>query len=116
MPNGSSATGLACYEWKIDGVCTYIGKYRSISRPKRAYSLNVARLLNNRPYRKSKPDQYRRIHRELAEAVNHGRQVTLTILENPPQHMINRPERELIEERGTRNGTEMMTRIAVARP
>jgi hypothetical protein len=93
------------YEWQIDGVGTYIGKYKHISRPTRAYAMNVARLLAGRPYRKGKPDQFRRIHRALAEAVRCRRHVILTILENSTPLEINRRERELIVARGgTLNG------------
>lgn len=105
------ADGVDCklpgiYEWRIDGRSdrTYIGKYTRISRPKRAYSLNVAHLLANEPYRKSSPKGFRRIHRALAEAKSQGCSITLTILENPPLAGINRREQELIGERGTLNG------------
>lgn len=65
------ADGVDCHrpglrEWKIDGIGTYIGKYKTISRPKRAYTLNVTRMLNDRAHRKGKPDRYRRIHCEPA--------------------------------------------------
>jgi hypothetical protein len=33
------------YEWRIDGVDTYIGRYTYPSRPRREFGLNVARLL-----------------------------------------------------------------------
>jgi hypothetical protein len=49
-------------------------------------------------------NSFRRIHRELAEAVRQGRRVTLTILENPPEGELGRREQELIRERGTLNG------------
>jgi hypothetical protein len=92
------------YEWTIEGVGTYIGKYKRISRPQRAYARNVANLLAGKPYRKSKPYQFRGIHHALAEAVRHRRHVTLTILENPAAWKIDSRELELIAERSTLNG------------
>jgi hypothetical protein len=59
--------------------------------------------VNGLPYRKGKPDGFRRIHIELAQAVRSGRRIELIILENPPLADINRRERELIAERGSLN-------------
>jgi ADP-ribosylglycohydrolase/protein-tyrosine phosphatase len=87
------------YEWRIDGVGTYIGKYKRISRPEREYGRNIARRLSNKPYRKSKPDNFRRIHVALAAAVRSGRKITLVILENVPEGDINAREQALIRER-----------------
>ena len=70
------------YEWRIDGVGCYIGQYSNARRPLREYGLNVGRILAERPYRKSNPDGFRLIHRELAAAANRGRFITLTLLEN----------------------------------
>ena len=92
------------YEWNIDGCGTYIGKYTHISRPVREYGKNVYNLLNGKAYRRSKPDGYRRIHRELAQAHCEGRRKRLTILENVDLSRINERERELIAERGSLNG------------
>ena len=64
------------YEWAIEGVGTYIGKYKRIRRPTKEYARNVVRLLNNKPYRVGNPNGFRRIHRELnvhtANAVKSG--------------------------------------------
>ena len=97
------------YEWKIEaqGGQIYIGKYTRINRPRRAFAVNVAHILGGEPYRKCNPDGFRRIHHALAQAVRNGDTVTLTILENPPRHEINRREQELIAERGTLNGPQM---------
>jgi hypothetical protein len=35
----------------IEGVGSYIGKYKHISRPTQHYSRNVSNILNNKPYR-----------------------------------------------------------------
>ena len=91
------------YEWRIEGAGSYIGQYRWISRPRREYGLNVVRLLNDLPYRKRKPDGFRRIHRELVAALNEGRRIELLILENADKPAINDRERVLIAERGNLN-------------
>ena len=103
------AAGVACtkpgiYQWTIEGVGTYIGKFGRIRRPTKEYGRNVARLLAGLPYRLGKPDQFRAIHHALADAVRAGRVITLTILENAEPDEINRRERDLIAERGTLNG------------
>ena len=92
------------YKWEIEGVGSYIGKYKSIRRPTKEYGRNVRRLLNEKPYRKGKPGGYRRIHRALAEAVQHGRRITLRILENVDESHICAREAELIKLRGNLNG------------
>src|ERR1035437_4737306 len=89
------------YEWQIEGVGSYIGRYSDISRPTRAYDRHVENLLNDRKvYRPKNPDGYRRIHRELIKAYLEGRTVKLTILENVERANLSRRERELIIERG----------------
>jgi hypothetical protein len=92
------------YEWYIDDVGSYIGKYKKIKRPRKEYKRNVQRILNGMPYRLSRPNRFRRIHRELEKAWRDGRKITLTILENV-ENDIERHirERELIVERGILN-------------
>ena len=92
------------YEWRIEGTGSYIGQYRWISRPRREYWLNVARLINGLPYRKGNPDGFRRIHRELAAALMDGRRIELVVPENGERPALNNRERELIRERGNLNG------------
>lgn len=99
---GATLDRPGIYEWHIDGVGVYIGKFSAASRPTGAYTRNVENLLNGRPYRPSNPNGFRRIHHELADAFRLGLAVRLTILENPSD--LNRRERELIAERGTLNG------------
>ena len=92
------------YEWRIEGAGSYIGQYRWISRPRREYGLNVARLINDLPYRKGKPTGFRRIHRELASALMEGRRIELVFLENGERPALNARETELIHARGKLNG------------
>lgn len=100
---GATLDRPGIYEWRIEGVGSYIGKFGSKSRPLNHYRRNVARLLDGRPYRKSKPDAFRHIHHALAAAVTAGTPVTLKILENPSATDINRRELELIALRGALN-------------
>jgi hypothetical protein len=51
------------YEWRIDGMGSYIGQYRWISRPTTHYRRNLIKLFNGLPYRNRSPDGFRRIHR-----------------------------------------------------
>ena len=85
------------YEWRIDGVGCYIGQFTRARRPRREYGLNVARILTGRPYRKGKPDRFRLIHRQLADAVRENRAITLLLLENESDRIRrNQREQELI--------------------
>jgi hypothetical protein len=88
------------YLWQIDGIDSYVSKYRHVSRPTKHYARNVRNLLADKPYRKGKPSRFRRIHHALADAVRAGRTVRLIILENVPVGDINRRERAVIKERG----------------
>ena len=57
------------------------------------YGMNIARLTEGRPYRRSNPDGFRPIHHQLALAVGGKRPITLTFLENQPDK-ISRNARE----------------------
>lgn len=105
---GVDCTKSGLYEWKIEGVGSYIGKYTHINRPKKHYTRNVTNLLNNKPYRKNSA-VFRRIHHELAEAWRNQKQITLTILENCSREEINSREQALIKGRGKLNGKRLPT-------
>ena len=97
---GVSSAVPGLYEWRIEGVGCYIGQYTHVQRPKREYGLNIQRILSERPYRKGKPEGFREIHRRLAEAVQGGLLITLTLLENHvSKDDRNQRERELIAQR-----------------
>jgi hypothetical protein len=87
------------YEWRIEGVGCYIGKYTKIDRPKSHYARKVGHLLAGRPYRPADPNGFRRIHRALAEAVTAERRITLSILENVEPGRLHAREKELIADR-----------------
>src|SRR5579871_614079 len=87
------------YEWRIDGVGCYIGKYSSISRPKRAYAQIVSRIEKKLAYRKGKPNGFRRIHLALADAKRAGRRVEVCILENVEPEKLNACEQAWIKRR-----------------
>jgi hypothetical protein len=103
------------YEWHIEGVGSYIGKYKSIDRPKKQYSRNVQNLLDGKPYRKSYA-AFRRIHHELAEAHKSEKKITLTILENCSPEEINARELLLIKERGRLNGSRLVQAVDPSNP
>ena len=78
------------YLWEIIGpdgevCCRYVGKAsRGAARPRTQYRRNVNNILAGRPYRKGKPDQFRAIHRRMAEAVRVGETMRLTLVCNVP--------------------------------
>ena len=91
------------YEWRIEGVGSYIGQYRWHARPRRQYGTNVARLLGRLPYRRSNPEGFRRIHWALAAAVVGRRIIDLRFVENAERPELNTREQALIAERGCLN-------------
>jgi hypothetical protein len=101
--DGVSLQKPGLYEWSIEGIGVYIGKYSRSRRPLKEYGRNVQKLIEGRPYRHSNPDGFRRIHRALEEARRRGNRITLTILENVTPSELHRREQELIRERGSLN-------------
>lgn len=85
------------YTWTIEGVGRYVGRYTNASRPLTEYSKNIRNLLAGRSYRKSNPDGFRKIHRELANAVQNGVAIELRIEDNCDQSELNQKEREAIK-------------------
>lgn len=72
------------YVWSIYSesgalVGRYVGKAKAgEERPRKHYARNVKRLLAKMPYRKKKPDGYRKIHRALADAHSANLRIVLS--------------------------------------
>ncbi len=113
--DGVDLTKPGIYEWHIEGVGRYIGKFTHLTRPLREYQRNVAKLQGGLPYRPQKPDGFRRVHRELASAAATGRTMVLTILENVSPELLHSREAELIKERGDLNGSAALPREPAGR-
>jgi hypothetical protein len=61
----------------------YVGKAKKgDGRPRKHYKRNVKNLLRGGHYRKGKPDGFRVVHHELANAVQSGHRVVLTLIRN----------------------------------
>lgn len=103
IDDGVDRSKCGIYRWEIAGAGVYIGKFGRVRRPLKEYGRNVTRLLNGNPYRRSKPDGFRRVHRELARAYQHRRKITLTLLENCDPSKIDAREDELIKLHGSLN-------------
>lgn len=95
------------YMWEIyepSGglVGRYVGKAKSgATRPLRHYTRNVVNILLSKPYRKTNPTGYRRVHLALAEADRKGHQITLQFLCNIAfDENINELERKYIRAYG----------------
>ena len=102
--DGTTLSLPGIYEWKIEGVGSYIGQYKHKYRPTREYERNVFKIATGRAYRPGKPDGFRRIHRELEAAHRDGRAITLIIVENCLDSERNQREAFHIAARGTLNG------------
>ncbi len=65
----------------------YVGRAsRGAKRPRKHYRRNVNNLLLGNPYRKNKPDEFRPVHRDLAEAVKSGQTIRLSFICNVLPH------------------------------
>ena len=102
--DGATLSLPGIYEWEIEGAGSYIGRYTHRYRPMREYERNVFKISTGRAYRPSKPDGFRRIHRELELAYRQGRAITLIIVENCMVSDLNQREAFHISDRGTLNG------------
>ena len=105
--NGLDPEQPLIYRWEILNhagvrIACYVGKSKNgAKRPPRDYKRNVRRLLAGQPYRKSKPDEFRAIHRLMAEAVRQDQALVLTLLRNvSPDENINDAEQKLRQEHG----------------
>lgn len=87
--------------WAADGTILgrYVGKAsRGARRPLSHYKRNVINILDGKPYRRGRPDGYRRVHRMLAQAMSCGHRVRLSLLTNiEPHENINQAERAFIK-------------------
>jgi hypothetical protein len=95
-----AALGIAgVYEWRIDEVGLYVGKSKRLAAKLREYPNNVRKLLAGRPYRKSKPDDFRAVHRNLADAHEWSLSIRFAILETCEIEVLNGRERAWIKRR-----------------
>ncbi|WP_123148969.1 hypothetical protein [Mesorhizobium delmotii] len=92
------------YEWRIEGAGSYIGRYTFSDRPFGNYARHVRDQLSGGIYKPSRPDGWRRIHRELYAALLDGREIELIFVENCSVGELNARERVHRKDRGTLNG------------
>jgi hypothetical protein len=87
-PGGVDQLRGLIYAWRItdqDGTVRYcyVGKAESGSqRPLDDYARNVNNLLAGRAYRASKPENFRRVHKRLADAVEWNWPIALKLVRN----------------------------------
>lgn len=74
------------YLWRVEGVGAYIGVYSHLGKRMGHYRRTITRYIQGRPFSDNPTDKrgFRLFLRALAEAVQNGREVTLTVLENEP--------------------------------
>ena len=99
------------YLWEIldsSGVvcCRYVGRSSGgADRPRTDYRRNVDNFLSGKPYRKGKPDDFRAIHRRMAQAVQAGESLRLSFICNvAADEDINEVERFWQAHHGAGNG------------
>jgi hypothetical protein len=74
--------GPGIYAWRVGGVVVYVGKASKLRSRLREYRNNVRKIADGRPYRRGKPEDFRRVHRALAEARASGRPAVFTVIES----------------------------------
>src|SRR5690606_11490431 len=88
IEGGADPAQPLIYLWEIidqngEVYCRYVGKASGgAHRPRTHYRRNVNNILLGRPYRKNKPDEFRAIHRRMADAVRSGHSLRLSFLCN----------------------------------
>ena len=91
------------YEWRIEGVGSYVGQSCQLRRRLSRYAANLRRVRKGLPRRVIGPDSHREIHEALFAAVGAGRLVSVTVLENCELTELNARERFWIDRRGALN-------------
>lgn len=91
------------YEWRVEGVGSYIGKSKRLRQRLREYSNNVRKLALGLPYRAGKPSLFRAIHHQMLRAHLEGRSIKYTVIENCPLDQLNEREQFWIKMRGSLN-------------
>jgi hypothetical protein len=81
FPQEIDLGGPGIYAWHVDGRLVYVGKATKLRSRIREYRNNIERIRSGRPYRRGNVDGFRRIHRELARAVEAGVSVSISVLE-----------------------------------
>lgn len=96
--------GPLIYIWRV-GDDVYVGKsINGVGRAVREYTNNIRKLLAGEPYRKGKPDKWRKVHRRLAEAARSGECITLELIASSHDTLIADERRLIVELRATLNG------------
>ncbi|MBD8663016.1 hypothetical protein IFT59_07090 [Rhizobium sp. CFBP 8752] len=111
VPEGIDLSKPGIYQWTLAGVGTYIGQSRNLRSRLREYDNNVRKQTLGLPYRKSRPDAFRAVHRQLHAAKLAGIEVTVTVLENCALEDLNARERYWIASRATLNGRLLNTMV-----
>ena len=89
-PNGVDPARALIYLWEVldpagQMVSRYVGKAKNgAQRPRMDYRKNVNNIIAGRPYRLNKPEAFRAIHRQMANAILAGHSLRLTLLCNIP--------------------------------
>ena len=88
-PNGVDEALPLIDLWEVAGssgrvTYRYVGKSdKGARRPRTAYRLNVNHILDGKPYRGAgKPNGFRAVHQQLAEATRNGSSIRLRLLSN----------------------------------
>lgn len=95
------------YEWRIEGVGSYIGKYTHSRRPLKEYAKHVRNQFHGGHYRPNNPLGWRRIHVELYQACMSRKKIELIFIENCLPQDLNERENFHIARRGTLNGSRL---------
>ena len=98
--NGVDGSRPLLYLWDVGGRL-YIGKAsRGSKRSLKHYARNVSRLLAGQPYRRGKPNGFRKVHLAMQAAVLQSQRIRLVLLKNVELARINEEELTAIKQYG----------------
>ena len=111
--NGVLPDSPLLYRILINNRICYIGCANTARRPQVAYSRNVKRMIEGKPYRKNKPEGFRLIHRRLFEAVQNGENVLIELIRNVARENKFAEERAEIAEYSHIVGIELLNQTTI---
>ncbi len=91
------------YEWRIEGLGSYVGQSCQLRRRLSQYAANLRRMRKGLPDRPTGPGVHRAICQVLSDAIAEGRAISVTVIENCELTELNDRERFWADRRGALN-------------
>ena len=111
--NGVDPNSPLLYRIIIKSSLYYIGCANTARRPQKAYARNVKHMIEGQPYRKSKAEGFRFIHRRMLEAIQNGDDVVIELIRNVPRENKFEEERAEIAKYRQKYGDSVLNRTTI---